>query len=111
MKTRTTKKEIKSRYTTIKVSYCAIQTLLSCEDAIYYTAGICGWNADIYTFGKVAIVTGYDPFGEYKASHELCKKYEKQAEEIVNNYRFTDYEIKNAELRKLIDEFIAEVIK
>lgn len=49
----------------------------------HYTAGVYGWNADIYCIeggGKFfAICTGYRPFGIYNEKiQELAEKYEKK---------------------------------
>lgn len=52
MKFRTTKKAIMANYgNVIKVDYCDLQNLLKYESPIAYTAGVYGWNADIYDFG------------------------------------------------------------
>ena len=64
MKFRTTQKAIKQGYNNvISVPYCALQSLLRCEDPIAYTTRVEGWGADVYAFGDTAIVTGYAPFG------------------------------------------------
>lgn len=60
MKFKSTKRDIMANYgNIIKVDYCDLQNLLKYESPIAYTAGVYGWNADIYDFGGIAICTGY----------------------------------------------------
>lgn len=80
MKYKTTQREIKNTYTNvISVSYCGLQSLLKYETPTAYTTRAEGWAADIYSIGTTAIATGYAPFGNIKASYDLCQKYEKKA--------------------------------
>jgi len=46
-----------------------------------YTAGIYGWNADIYAFGSIALVTGYRPFGK-EVEKAVIDSFENRAKEI-----------------------------
>ena len=109
MKYRTTQKAIKAGFhKVIKVGYCDLQSLLNCETEKAYTAGVYGWNADIYDFGNVAICTGYRPFGNVSTDYNTTSKYEKLAEEIIKNI-YSWEERKNA-LHALIENFIEEVI-
>ena len=104
MKVKVTKKKVMSEMVCISVPYCDLQSLLSFESPVYYTSGVYGWNADIYTKGNVAIVTGYRPFGN-KVAGDLIDKYEKKAIDLKKHY--------NANLRTnletLINQFIYEV--
>lgn len=65
MKTRITKKAIMSTYSNvIKVGYCDLQDALKGREPNFYTAGVYGWNADVYVIDcDTVIVTGYRPFG------------------------------------------------
>lgn len=65
MKAKRTMRDIKSQYQTIiQVGYCDAQNLLCTDDPAAYTAGVYGWNADIYPITSgVAICTGYAPLG------------------------------------------------
>ena len=80
MKYKTTKKDImQGYYNVIECSYCGMQTLLSNHAPEAYTAGVYGWNADIYNLGdRVIVCTGYRPFGNYKSreAYEIIRKYE-----------------------------------
>lgn len=108
MKFKTTQKEIRNGYgKVIAIGYCRVQYLLNCENPIAYTAGRNGWGADIYSFGSVAIATGYSPFGNVRPDYETVKKYEDQARKIVCGTN--DYYKRQKALAKLIEKFIAEV--
>ena len=108
MKFKTTRKAIMANYgSIISVGYGDLQHLLAREEAAAYTAGADSWNADIYTFGGVAIVTGYRPFGNIDADYTITRCYDDKAREIVNNW---DYQgDKKEALRNLIREYIAAV--
>lgn len=46
----------------------------------YYTAGVYGWDADIYPLKDgVCIATGYRPFGDAAIAYEDAKKLESAA--------------------------------
>ena len=107
MKYRTTRKDTLRYYDCIKVGYCDLHDLLSFRNASAYTCGVYGWNADVYTFGGVAIVTGYRPFGR-RADFETVTAYEKLAKAIRNNYRYT-WEEQRDLLDILIEEFLQDV--
>lgn len=66
----------------IEVGYCALyHTLHECADTKNaYTAGVYGWNADIYEFDRFAIVTGYRPFGNETLDFAFTEKWEKLAQ-------------------------------
>lgn len=44
---------------TVRVGYCGAQWLLSYLTPAYYTAGVYGWNCDVYTVAGLTICTGY----------------------------------------------------
>lgn len=62
-KYRTTAKAIrdamKAGMPTVALGYCELQSLLSCADPEAYTAGVYGWNFDVYQIGGLTICTGY----------------------------------------------------
>lgn len=106
MKFKTTEKAIKANYSKIiKVSYCNLQHLLQYETPIAYTCGSSGWKADIYEFNGIALVTGYQPFGNISVDYDLCEEYEEKAQEIINS-RISRPDTK---LKKLINLFIIDV--
>lgn len=109
MKFRTTQKEIKNGYGYIfSIPYCDAYYLLQGQEPEAYTAGVYGWNADIYSRGGVAIVTGYRPFGK-ATPRELLKKYEEKAKKTYNNNNYK-YDTKANKANKLLDEFIDVLI-
>ena len=108
MKFKTTQKAIKERYNTIiSVGYAKLYHLLNHLEPTAYTTGTYGWKADIYNINGVAIVTGYQPFGNIKADYDICKKYESEAHKIAQSVY--DYEARKAALDNLISKFIEEV--
>lgn len=44
---------------TVTLGYCEMQSLLSCANPVEYTAGLYGWNFDVYRLGGLTICTGY----------------------------------------------------
>jgi hypothetical protein len=53
MRIKVAKKEIIKNYKCFSVGYCDLQTLLNVADPQFYTAGVYGWNADIYTCYRI----------------------------------------------------------
>ena len=77
---RLTKKEVtESTALVISVGYCDAHHLLRWCDTPFYTAGAYGSN-DVYFFkgGRVALATGYHPFGIPPAP-EVLARYENAA--------------------------------
>ena len=108
MKFKTTRKAVKENSGIIlEVGYCDLQTLLRYRDADAYTCGVYGWNADIYDFGKVVIVTGYRPFGNYE-NYDLVHEYEDKARKIAGDYN-TPWEERRDAVSKLLDEFVNKI--
>ena len=46
---------------TVRVGYCDLQDALSGITPDYYTAGVYGWDCDVYTIAGLTICTGYRP--------------------------------------------------
>ena len=116
MKTHTTNNFLKNYDIQLKCGYCALQSLLSYENARYYNAGIYGWNFDTYTFyidtnngiKRVALSTGYRNMKGILVDHDLCEKYEKKAQEIKQTYKYDEIQ---PTLKRLITQLINETIK
>lgn len=110
MKFQTTRKAVKENYGVIlEVGYCDLCHLLRYRDADAYTCGVYGWNADIYIFDKITIVTGYRPFGNY-SNYDLVEEYEQEADKIAEDYQ-VDWETRKNEVNELLDEFVDKVYK
>lgn len=113
MKKQVTKKEVQKYYKNIiSVGYCDLWYLLQGIDPEGYTAGIYGWNADIYEVNRTtAIVTGYRPFGNVSSNEKgLNNKYNEKAEAIYKNWDLT-WEQKKNKLNKLLQKYAKEVIE
>lgn len=52
---------------TVRVGYCDLQDALSGITPDCYTAGVYGWNCDIYTIAGLTICTGYRPAAGVRA--------------------------------------------
>ena len=104
MKTQVTRKKLMQYYNCVGVGYCALQNLLNYFSPQYYNSGLYGWNFDAYTFGDVAIITGYRNVPNY-ADYQIVQKYEKMAENLLKQ----NYEIRRSEAERLLNDFIREV--
>jgi hypothetical protein len=99
MSIKATKKSINQTFLKVFcVPYCGIQYLTSDIAPIAYTCGVYGWNADIYAFGSIAIVTGYRPFGK-EVDKNVIDRFENRARQLVKAGKYS-------ELSFLRNEFI-----
>ena len=105
MKTPITKKAIMSAYrNVIKVGYCDLQDALKWREPNFYTAGVYGWNADVYVIDcDTVIVTGYRPFGNVELSRNVIDTLNKCAESITH---YLKYDTAKAKLNKNLDELV-----
>ena len=111
MKFKTTKNEIYKNYkNVICVGYCKMDYLLTNKQPIAYNSGVGGWKCDIYEVNGVAIVTGYQPFGNIRPDYETIKKYEDEAREICGG-SWGNYQKTLDQIDQLLNQFIEEVIK
>ena len=109
MKFKTTKKEIYSNFkNVICVGYCNLDYLLSNYNPIAYNAGVDGWKCDIYDINGVAIVTGYQPFGNIHPDYKIIKKYEDEAHKIYID-SWGNYQKTQDMTDQLLKQFIEEV--
>ncbi len=109
MKFKTTAKAIKEGYAKVySVGYCDLETLLRYEEPVAYTAGVYGWNANIYQLNNyTALVTGYRPFGGH-IDYQLVKEYENRARGILDKEHYS----KHKELfSALLQEFVEKVVE
>lgn len=105
MKYRTSQKEIKANFgVVVSCGYCDLQNLFNYENAESYTCGVYGWNADIYSFGGTAIVTGYRPFGK-RLDYDKVREFDKKAEHIRYDSSIP-YEDRKPMIDELVEEFI-----
>ena len=108
MKTKTTKKAIMSAYSNvIKVGYCDMQNALKWREPNFYTAGVYGWNADVYVIDHdTVIVTGYRPFGNMELPREVIDTLNKCARSIMHYF---DYDIAKIYLGNNLDELASGI--
>ena len=106
MAIRTTNREITRNYgRVIRIGYCNAQFLFRDSDAMLYTHGVYGWNANAYIYPELnaAVVTGYRPCGNIRPDADLVHEYDERARRQV-------YEERNYDLRPLQLEFIKRVL-
>ena len=104
MKTRWTCKQVRE-CNAVKIGYCEAWHLLKGLEPIAYTAGIYGWNEDVYLVGNnTYITTGYRPHGTIKVTYELLDAYEKQAKAIYDGNE--DYNTKIAKIADIREKFL-----
>lgn len=82
MKMRISEKELKKNFKKIySVGYCELKMLEHLE-ADYYTAGVYGWNADVFKIdNNTLLVTGYRTFGK-QVPKEVVNIYNKLYQEL-----------------------------
>ena len=88
MKMRISEKELKKNFKNVySVGYCELKMLGHLE-ADYYTAGVYGWNADVYKIdNNTLLVTGYRTFGK-QVPKEVVNIYNKMFEELKEKYHY-----------------------
>ena len=103
MKMRITKKTIRNSYkNVIRVGYCELERALTWREPNFYTAGVYGWNADIYVISdETVIVTGYRPFGNTELPRNVVDTLNACAESVK---RYSKYEIIRILLKNNLDE-------
>lgn len=91
----------------IKVGYCDMQDALKWREPNFYTAGVYGWNADVYVIDiDTVIVTGYRPFGNIELPREVIDKLNKCAESIT---RYLNYDLAKIYLKNNLDELVSGI--
>ena len=111
MKFKTTKTKIYQNYkNVIRVGYCKLDNLLTNHDPIAYNSGVDGWKCDIYDINGVAIVTGYQPFGNIRPDYDTIKKYEDEARKICCG-SWENYQNILDQTDQLLNQFIEEVTR
>lgn len=104
MKYRTIAKEIKMWSNNVKrAGYGSLQYLLKFHEPIAYTAGVYGWNCDIYEIYGVTICTGYR--GMVGEQAKGASDYEEKAQKICSIENTMSWEKKKKEIEKLLKEF------
>lgn len=94
----------------VKIGYCETWHLLRGLEPIAYTAGIYGWNEDVYYVGNHTFIsTGYHPHGTRKVPYEILEDYENQAKAIYEGNE--DYNTKIAKIAKIREKCLQLILK
>ena len=107
-KFRTTNKEMMNESLCYAVGYAELQYLFRFESPVAYTAGIYGWNSDIYLLkGNTYISTGYRPCGYRLKDGWIYRALDRYAEERISEVK--DWDKLKAEFDSLI-KLLYEII-
>ena len=108
MKMQTTKKAIMSTFNNvIRIGYCDMQSALKWREPNFYTAGVYGWNADVYVISdETVIVTGYRPFGNMEISRDVINILNICAESVT---RYLKYDMAKTYLQNNLDELASGI--
>lgn len=108
MKTKTTKRAIMHAYeNVIKVDYCDLQDALKWREPNFYTAGVYGWNSDVYVIDHgTVIVTGHRPFGNIELPRGVINTLNKCAVSITH---YLDYDRAKIYLNNNLDELASGI--
>ena len=104
-KLKTTRKSVVNGSYNLKYAgYCDLATLLKYHEPIAYTAGVYGWNFDVYEVHGVTICTGYRNMPG--TCLNKISEYEQMARKIDENYSVS-WEERKASIEDLLVEFCA----
>lgn len=108
MKIKMTRKSVVNSFVNIRCAgYCDLQALLRNHEPVAYTAGIYGWNFDVYSVYGLTICTGYRNMPGKRL--EGIESYEKKAAAIWSDYEnykgVGGYEKQKKEVEMLLKEF------
>lgn len=109
MKARVTNKALRENWA-VAIGYCQAHYLLYYEIPVYYTAGVYGWNSDVYVFDGTVISTGYRPAGTRRIDWRTLDAYEKKAQDIVTN-KGLSYHHKQCQVRALLNEVLSKAVE
>lgn len=103
MKYKTTIKAIREGSVKVRsAGYCDLSYLLRAHDANAYTAGVYGWNFDVYEVYGLTICTGYR--GMPGKRLEGVAEYENKAMAIWDDYN-KPYEERREAVENLLHDF------
>lgn len=111
MKTQITLKQLKQMFSKrIAIGYCDASHLLTFEEPIAYTAGVYGWNNDIYAIDGCSIVTGYRNLcGNINYNRSRVRDYNDKAYAIICDNSI-DLDTKKTKVKTLLDSFIMQAL-
>lgn len=104
MKYQTTRKAIVNGSVNVKCAgYCDLQNLLINHNAVAYTAGVYGWNFDVFEVYGLTICTGYRNMPGSRLEH--IREYEEKAAAIWSWEDRRPFAEKQEAVEKLLQEF------
>ena len=106
MKYKTTRKAVVSGSPRLVCAgYCDLANLLRTREPVAYTAGVYGWNFDVYEVHGLTICTGYRNMPGRRA--EGIREYEERAREIWDDYT-KGWDERREAVEALLREFCAQ---
>lgn len=94
-------------YHVYKCGYCDLQNICYDKAPTFYNSGVYGWNCDVYTFGSIAISTGYRNTRGKRIPHDVIRKYDDKARAALNGGY--NYETTRPVLEAIRREFFKEL--
>lgn len=112
MKTKTNMKITNNYKNSFRCGYCDLQNIFYAVNPQYYNCGVYGWNCDLYIDipTDTIISTGYRNMRGKSINHDIIKKYDTIARNIIDNYTFKNYDLLVSELEKNRNNFLNEII-
>lgn len=106
MKYKTTRKAIVTGTPSaclVSAGYCDLQSLLMYHSPVAYTAGVYGWNFDVYDVHGLTICTGYRGMPGRRAKN--IAEYEEKARRIRESI---PYPACREQIEQLLQDFCSE---
>lgn len=86
-----------------RCGYCDLHYIMRDTEPRYYNYGIYGWNCDIYTYGSIAITTGYRNMRGDRIPDNILEEYTNNAKQIIEEYHNSSNYMTYEEYRKKMD--------
>lgn len=103
-----TAKEVKRTHSKVyQFGYGELHNLLSFRKPYAYTAGVYGWNADIYSYASTALTVGYRPIGG-KVNPAIYKPFETMAGLVIAD-KTLSLDEKREKVNNLLDKFMEAI--
>lgn len=102
-----TRKDLYRYRKIIAIGYCGAAYLLKPFMRTGYNSGVYGWNYDLYSFGNVAIITGYRNINGIRPDYKKLEAYNEKARIIWESWDL-EYSEKEKQITELLQAFIAE---
>lgn len=109
MSMRVYKKHVRAEYPIVAYcGYCSLQYTLYFAPQFGHTERAEGWGCDVYEIAPdIALSTGYAPFGNCRLPLAITERYEKKAQQILEENSWSY--IAKEKLEVLLKELAAEI--